>query len=337
MKIRDIFLPHKSNGYHPHILAPLGLSIVLMLVSLQPALYSLTSNRSVHVLGYATDISVDNLYSLTNQERANAGVASLALNAQLTQAAQNKAQDMFNKDYWAHNSPDGLTPWYFISAAGYSYSAAGENLAKDFSTSSGVITGWMNSPEHKANMLSTTYQDVGFAVMNGNLLGSPTTLVVAMYGAPRIVSTPPPVAAAAPPAAPKTTFTPPQTVTPSVATAPVAEPIHTSITQSPKNKQSLRTISQAEVKAASTSKPEIIPLPKLASVATLQTLNWSQRVSLFLLSTLLLINLLKHTLIWRAKKRGLKHIWLRSHPIVQTSLLLVAIAAVINMGYGVIL
>lgn len=136
------------------------------------------------VLGYATDMSIQELLDGTNTQRAANSEPSLTINAELDQAAQNKANDMAARDYWSHNTPDGQTPWTFISAAGYDYQTAGENLAYGFDTAGDTITGWMNSPEHRANILNTTYKDVGFGIVNiANYQNSgPETLVVAMYG-----------------------------------------------------------------------------------------------------------------------------------------------------------
>jgi len=97
------------------------------------------------------------------------------------QQAQKLIIHMITNNYWVHYAPDGTTPWLFIVSSGYQYKTAGENLAKGFDTSSGVVAGWMESPTHKANVLGD-YTDVGFAVTNGILMGSETTLIVAMYG-----------------------------------------------------------------------------------------------------------------------------------------------------------
>lgn len=136
------------------------------------------------VLGYATDMSVQSLLIDTNAQRSQNGEGSLTLNTMLNQAAQAKANDMAARDYWSHNTPDGQTPWTFITAAGYTYQTAGENLAYGFATAGDTLTGWMNSPEHRANILNTTYHDVGFGIVNiANYQGTgPETLVVAMYG-----------------------------------------------------------------------------------------------------------------------------------------------------------
>lgn len=138
------------------------------------------------VLGYATDMSVSTLLSDTNSQRTGHGQSVLSLNAELDKAAQAKADDMAARDYWSHITPDGKTPWSFVAASGYNYQTAGENLAYGFSTASSVITGWMNSPEHRANLLGSSYRDVGFGIANipNYQHDGPETLVVAMYASP---------------------------------------------------------------------------------------------------------------------------------------------------------
>lgn len=142
------------------------------------------------VLAYATNVNSSGLLSATNQRRAAAGAASLTVNAKLNAAAQAKANDMATRNYWSHNTPEGNPPWVFFSNAGYSYEKAGENLACGFDDSTGVITGWFNSASHKANLLNTSYQEVGFGIANsenyncGNISTTQQTIVVAMYGTP---------------------------------------------------------------------------------------------------------------------------------------------------------
>ena len=130
----------------------------------------------------ASTITIDDLYSQSNTERSAVGLPDLSLDKQLSIAALAKANNMIADDYWAHNSPSGATPWSFILKSGYMYETAGENLAKGFDTSSGVTTGWMESPKHRENILNESYLDVGYAVVDGKLTGRQTTLVVAMYG-----------------------------------------------------------------------------------------------------------------------------------------------------------
>jgi hypothetical protein len=138
------------------------------------------------VLGYSTDIAPQALLAQTNGERVSYHEPALQLSSQLTAAAQAKANDMAQRGYWSHVTPDGKQPWSFITDTGYQYEAAGENLAYGFGTSDQVMTAWMNSPEHRQNILDEDYQDVGFATANvANFRGTgPETIVVAMYGEP---------------------------------------------------------------------------------------------------------------------------------------------------------
>jgi hypothetical protein len=138
------------------------------------------------VLSYATDMSDDGLLQATNQERQKEGLKPLTYNFLLDQAAQAKAEDMAAKNYWSHNTPDGKEPWVFIESASYKYHKAAENLAYGFDNSQTTLSGWMNSPSHRANVLDGDLRDVGFGIVNiPNYQGrGPETLVVAMYGDP---------------------------------------------------------------------------------------------------------------------------------------------------------
>lgn len=121
--------------------------------------------RSQKVKGMSTDVSPTQLISLSNLERTKANLPTLNPNQQLTNAAQAKAQDMFNQGYFDHLDPNQNGSWLFIEQADYNYRHAGENLARNFKTSQAVIDAWMNSPSHKQNLLSTDYTDIGVAVV----------------------------------------------------------------------------------------------------------------------------------------------------------------------------
>jgi uncharacterized protein YkwD len=138
------------------------------------------------VLGASSNFSAEALLSATNTQRSADHETALLLSQQLTAAAQAKANDMAAHNYWSHTSPDGQTPWSFISATGYQYQSAGENLAYGFSGAEAAVTGWMNSPEHRANILNNSYQNVGFGVAQSpSYQGKgPQTIVVAEYAQP---------------------------------------------------------------------------------------------------------------------------------------------------------
>jgi hypothetical protein len=91
---------------------------------------------------------------------------------------------MFQGQYWSHTAPDGEEPWDFIHEAGYSYKTAGENLARDFSSTGEMFDAWMASPTHRENILNGQFQEIGIAVVSGTLSGFQTTLVVQMFGTP---------------------------------------------------------------------------------------------------------------------------------------------------------
>ena len=179
-------VPHHKNGYRPHLIRGYGLvALAFAVIGVQLGYNGATTGN---VLGLQSDITINTLFDQTNQARVSAGVAPLLLNDHLNQAAYMKAQDMFAKQYWDHIAPDGTQPWKWFGDAGYNYDEAGENLAKGFTATDAVVTAWLNSPEHKANLLRDSYQDVGFAVVSGDLNNEPTVLVVALYGKPATVA-----------------------------------------------------------------------------------------------------------------------------------------------------
>ncbi len=144
------------------------------------------------VLGTSSDFSSRSLLMDTNAERSKNGEPALSLDVRLEAAAQAKADDMVRSDYWAHESPAGKTPWSFITANGYQYSSAGENLAYGFDGADSSVAGWMNSAEHRANILNASYSDVGFGVASSpDYVGhGPQTIVVAEYGQPAAAGSP---------------------------------------------------------------------------------------------------------------------------------------------------
>lgn len=181
--LHHFLVPHEGNNHRAKALHHDALLAYILLLGIFNLSVKILYHKAPDVLGYATDIRVEQLLADTNAERAKVGLSSLTLNSTLSQAAAAKAADMFTYGYWAHNSPQGKTPWDFIINSGYRYTLAGENLAKNFQTSDGVVSAWMASPSHKANIVKSGYQDVGFAIVNGVLNGEETTLVVQMFGA----------------------------------------------------------------------------------------------------------------------------------------------------------
>jgi hypothetical protein len=181
-KLIHFFLPWHTNNQKARLLHPqIIILFVIKLIIIQGALQLLPAS-GLKILGYAANISPDEVITLTNEKRVAAGLFPLEANTTLAQAAQAKGADMLNKNYWAHVAPDGTQPWKFFLGAGYRYRYAGENLARDFTNPSSAVEAWMASPTHKDNLLSANYKEIGVAVVEGDLDGVDTTIIVQFFG-----------------------------------------------------------------------------------------------------------------------------------------------------------
>lgn len=102
--------------------------------------------------------------TLVNQQRASNGLPALKGNWELCRVARYKSQDMINKKYFAHQSPTYGSPFDMMEAFGIKFSAAGENIAYGQKTPQQVMNSWMNSPGHRNNILSRSYNQIGVGV-----------------------------------------------------------------------------------------------------------------------------------------------------------------------------
>lgn len=110
------------------------------------------------------------VFNLINQQRANNGLPALKIDSEVQRVARIKAQDMVDNNYFSHNSPTYGTPFNMLKSFGVSYKSAGENIAGNSSNSS-AVTAWMNSSGHRANILNSSYNYTGIAVVNGSKYG----------------------------------------------------------------------------------------------------------------------------------------------------------------------
>lgn len=182
--VTNHILPTEHNGFIPHILkdgaiwAMLGVSVALFGFS---QFFHLTNYANLAAEVYPTVI-----VTLTNSDRKENGLGTLSVNPTLQAAAQLKLNDMIKYGYFAHTSPSGITPWHWFEAAGYNFVYAGENLAINFDESEDVQRAWLNSPTHRANVLSPNFTEIGIATAEGMRNGHKTTFVVEMFGTPAI-------------------------------------------------------------------------------------------------------------------------------------------------------
>lgn len=184
------FVPHHhANAFNAeelfqhraHLISIRALFVYLQVLFFGGLLFFSIRIGAPQVLGTVT-FPPSEIIRLTNIKRNENGLPSLAENQNLDRAAEAKARDMFANDYWAHYSPQGKTPWNFITGAGYRYVFAGENLARDFDSAGAVVSAWMNSPSHKSNLLDRNFRDIGVAVASGKLSGREGILVVQEFG-----------------------------------------------------------------------------------------------------------------------------------------------------------
>jgi hypothetical protein len=267
--LKNAFIPHEGNGHKPHILRPRTVAFACLILVVAEVGFLFTASYIVPKTKFFGIIDANALVDETNAARTQNGVAELNVSPLLTQAAQEKANDMVANNYFAHTSPSGLTPWYWFEQVGYAFSFAGENLAVNFTDSEDVTDAWMNSPEHRANILDNDYTQIGIATAEGTYNGQPAIYVVEEFGTP--ASQPiaflnsASAAASAPQTPPSVT---PATNTEVVTSTPPSLPQSGTVVVAPSTVQNVPASQQpvapvatpASKKAA--AKPPVAPKPK---------------------------------------------------------------------------
>ena len=179
----NCILPLNQNDFRPLALRHRSLAFVSALM-VAVKVITLLALAVTPATAELSTITVARVVQLTNAERTKAGKAPLTVNAKLAAAAQKKGEDMLANDYFAHISPAGVTPWFWMQQQNYTYQVAGENLAIDFVEVEDVVAAWMASPSHHDNMLHGSYTETGVAVVTGEFQGGTSTIVVHMFGLP---------------------------------------------------------------------------------------------------------------------------------------------------------
>lgn len=271
-KLIHLLIPRESNNHKAKVLHSSSLIVLASLMILFQAVINYIPKINGSILGYAASISREEVVRLTNIKRVEAGLQPLVLNNALSTAAQAKGNDMISKDYWAHVSPDGTQPWAFFNSVGYKYRYAGENLARDFSNANSAVDAWMNSPTHRDNILNSKYKEVGIGVVEGDLAGSDTTIIVQFFGATYADRVDKPIAQAqsVEDNSQKTIVLPTTVPTIVPTTAPTREPVPTLI---------------AEVKAM----PAVITTPDPDQKVLISPFTTTRSVSIVVVALLLLI------------------------------------------------
>ncbi len=144
--------------------------LVISLVAAIIARYYLTHSAppSPEKVSGLTDQETE-ILGLVNQQRVRSGLAPLKFSARLAVVARGHSYDMAMRHYLAHNSPDGVAPAERISGVGIGYRAVGENIYMDDGADSAdvpqrAMQGWLKSPEHLANIISSKFTETGVGI-----------------------------------------------------------------------------------------------------------------------------------------------------------------------------
>ncbi|MFA6256729.1 MAG: CAP domain-containing protein [Candidatus Paceibacterota bacterium] len=183
--LKKHFIPHPENDHRPHLLrADTARNTILVVLFFEITLFVIPALLNLNLSGGMAAVLPAVLGNLTNEERQELNLPTLTVNPLLEQAAQMKAQDMADKGYFAHTSPEGKTPWYWMEVAGYKYQYAGENLAVNFRDSEDVTRAWLASPTHRANIVKGNYTEMGTGIARGKYNGKATVFVAQVYANP---------------------------------------------------------------------------------------------------------------------------------------------------------
>lgn len=181
---KKYFIPHDNNDYRPHFLRHESILIVFFIIIVIELGFLVQVFLVFDKTKFLASVLPGVLASLTNKEREVNNAPPLVQSDLLAKAAQLKAEDMASKGYFAHTSPEGITPWYWFNQVGYKYVSAGENLAVNFFESEDVAKAWMNSPTHRANIVKKDFTEIGIGVARGVFEGRNTIFVAQLFGTP---------------------------------------------------------------------------------------------------------------------------------------------------------
>ncbi|MEV6979084.1 CAP domain-containing protein [Kitasatospora sp. NPDC093806] len=133
----------------------------------KPSATSARPTATTNPGGGANTSFAQQVVDLVNVQRSQAGCGPLTADAKLNTAAQVHSDDMANRNFFDHASPEGYHADHRIEAAGYRWSSWGENIARGQKDPAAVMDSWMNSPGHRANILNCSFKQIGVGVRTG--------------------------------------------------------------------------------------------------------------------------------------------------------------------------
>ena len=117
------------------------------------------------ILGLHDNPDVFTFVELMNEHRVTVGCAPLAWNAGVAEVAEAHSQDMIDRSFFAHDNPDGDSPFQRLQDAGIDYSRAAENIAYGYPTAEAVLDGWLNSSGHRRNIENCSLTEHGVGLV----------------------------------------------------------------------------------------------------------------------------------------------------------------------------
>ena len=184
--LKKYFIPHENNDHKPHFLRIKTVIIILSIVLAVETIFLVPIVEFLSKTNFFASILPYVVVDGTNDQRIQNNIKPLAVNPLLEKAAQLKADDMAEKGYFSHDTPEGFAPWHWLQIAGYDFSYAGENLAVNFFDSKDVVEAWMNSAKHKENILNSNFTEIGIAAVKGMYKGKEAVFVVQFFGTPAL-------------------------------------------------------------------------------------------------------------------------------------------------------
>lgn len=184
--LKDFFIPHADNNYHPHILHTKraflygAVGVIMKAVVFAFALFV---PAQAYFLPDVVAAQYKIIIDLTNTLRQEKGLRPLLTAPPLEVSADAKAEDMAQQHYFSHTGPNGHTLAYFLKAAHYPYSVAGENLAMGFIDAASVVGAWKKSPTHYANLIDPDFKELGVGLERGTYNNEPTVFIAQHFGA----------------------------------------------------------------------------------------------------------------------------------------------------------
>lgn len=256
----EFFIPCHSNSHKPKLLRTQSLTLIVVILALLKVTIAL---YIFYFTAYQAKMSEDmtaQILALVNRDRTAQNLNPLSLNAVLNSSALSKANNMVANNYFAHYSPDGKKPWDFIDRNSYAYLFVGENLAMNFTSAESAHQALMLSPSHKENIMSDKYADIGLGIVQGEIAGKNTNVLVQLFAVRKEAA----VKLAAVQAVPKTQVVAPVAKTEVkaeiVKSAPepsISAPVKKAVAESIKAPVATETISAPEA-----AKKELLEMPK---------------------------------------------------------------------------